>query len=264
MTFASSNSGVGRGPRSPSSSGTLIKRARATPPPGSSTHIAISSDGDAASSAQAGSTRPSISLWRTYAPNANYGLLASLTKAPLLDLQWSLVSPTRAHRGDINGVARVLAGAGELFATVSDDGSVRVWDPLNSKHPLSTFTLGVPVTGPRTAQLSTLAGHSDTPTSLALSPNGEFLLSPSLSSQTLVHDGTLLRGAWSKHDGGNLAGVGGADRMVCVWDVESARVVYKLPGHKGTVTAVDFPAEPIILTASKDGMMLLGELDARA
>ncbi|KAJ7289652.1 hypothetical protein C8J57DRAFT_1494072 [Mycena rebaudengoi] len=27
------------------------------------------------------------------APNANYGLLASSTKAPLLDLQWSLVSP---------------------------------------------------------------------------------------------------------------------------------------------------------------------------
>jgi WD40 repeat protein len=303
-----------------------------------------------------------------------------------------------AHREVINGVARVLAGAGELLATASDDGSVRVWDPLNSKHPLSTFTLGVPVTGVswsadgasvycaaldnlvhvwdlrKAMELSTLAGHSDTPTSLALSPNGEYLLSPSLSSQTLVHDvrpfspapsrvhrtllgapagfeGTLLRGAWSRHDGGKLAAVGGADRMVCVWDVESARVVYKLPGHKvcfcvyiasvstslcpfscrcstflpilpflpvscssssssscsssscssyssrptalpppshpnpttpsshfsptpfyleltppqGTVTAVDFhPTEPIILTASKDGTMLLGELDAGA
>ncbi|KAJ7615777.1 hypothetical protein DFH06DRAFT_1145815 [Mycena polygramma] len=63
--------------------------------------------------------------------------------------------------------------------------------------------------------------------------------------------------------------VGGADRMVCVWDVESARVPYKLPGHKGTVTSVDFhPKEPIlltrvylVLTGSKDGAMLLGELE---
>ncbi|KAJ7261418.1 WD-repeat protein [Mycena rebaudengoi] len=78
-------------------------------------------------------------------------------------------------------------------------------------------------------------------------------------------EGTLLHGAWSRHDGGKYVGVGGVDRMVCVWEVESGRVVYKLPGHKGTVTAVDFhPTEPIILTASKDGTMLLGELDGGA
>jgi WD40 repeat protein len=59
---------------------------------------------------------------------------------------------------------------------------------------------------------------------------------------------TLLRGAWSKSPGdeGKRVAVGGADRMVCVWDVESGRVVYKLPGHKGTVTSVDWhPKEPI-------------------
>ena len=130
-------------------------------------------------------------------------------------------------------------------------------------------------------------GHTDTPTSLALSPNGSFLLSPSLSSQTIIHDvrpfspspsrvhrvlhgapagfeNTLLRGAWSREDGGQRVAVGGADRMVCVWSVESSKILYKvnfpcricrstkaysrvqLPGHKGTVTSVDFhPKEPI-------------------
>jgi WD40 repeat protein len=123
----------------------------------------------------------------------------------------------------------------------------------------------------KSAQFSTLSGHTDIPTSLALSPTGAFLLSPSLSSQTLIHDvrpfspsptrvhrvltgapagfeHTLLRGAWSKSPGdeGKRVAVGGADRMVCVWDVESGRVVYKLPGHKGTVTSVDWhPKEPI-------------------
>ena len=66
--------------------------------------------------------------------------------------------------------------------------------------------------------------------------------------------------------------------MVCIWEVETSKVLYKvsqhpyarihvlnshsqLPGHKGTVTAVDFHQnEPIILTGSKDGTMLLGEI----
>ena len=87
--------------------------------------------------------------------------------------------------------------------------------------------------------------------------------------------------------------------MVCIWEVESGKILYKvsyehsissepslkeifqLPGHKGTVTAVDFhPKEPIsaymtylvvyfcvltvhvvVLTGGKDATMLLGELE---
>lgn len=100
-------------------------------------------------------------------------------------------------------------------------------------------------------QVYSLVGHTDTPSSLALSPNGQYLLSPSFSSQTIIHDvrpfspspnrihrvlmgapagfeNTLLRGAWSKDDGGQRVGVGGADRTVCIWDVESGKVLYKV------------------------------------
>ncbi|TFY79746.1 hypothetical protein EWM64_g4274 [Hericium alpestre] len=95
-----------------------------------------------------------ISLWRTYPPNTNYGLLSTIHKAPVLDLQWSLASPLlytvsadqtlaftnlttgrrvrrlRAHRGIINALDRTLAGGAgvELIATASDDGTVRVWE----------------------------------------------------------------------------------------------------------------------------------------
>ncbi|TFK69400.1 WD40 repeat-like protein [Pluteus cervinus] len=354
----------------------IIKRARASPPP-TNNQMIISSSGDdrnkglirtvqrtssleapivSLAGAHSGelfscrfdptgqniaacSSDRSVSLWKTYPPNTNYGLLTSLHKAPVLDLQWSLFSPIlytvsadhtlattdlttgqrvrkiRAHREIINTIDRTIAGGAgvELVATGSDDGTVKVWetndDGETDKTAVATFEIGCPVTAVcwsadgsslyigaidneihvydlrKQAQVYSLAGHTDTPTSLSLSPNGNFLLSPSLSSQTLIHDvrpfspsptrihrslqgapagfeNTLLKGAWSKEDDGRRVAVGGADRMVCIWEVESGRILYKLPGHKGTVTAVDFhPKEPIILTGSKDGTMLLGELE---
>lgn len=260
-------------------------------------------------------------LWRTYPPNTNYGLLSNLSKAPILDLQWSLFSSIlytvsadhtlcltdvttgqrvrkiRAHREIINSVDRTMAGGAgiELVATGSDDGTVKIWEggEEGGKQAVATFEIGCPVTSVcwsadgsnvyvgaldneihvclpifqailldaktrvqvydlrKSEQVYTLSGHTDTPTSLALSPNGSFLLSPSLSSQTLIHDvrpfspsptrvhrvlqgspagfeNTLLRGAWSKDDGGQRVAVGGADRMVCIWEVDSGKILYKV------------------------------------
>ncbi|KAH6912494.1 WD40-repeat-containing domain protein [Coprinopsis sp. MPI-PUGE-AT-0042] len=218
-----------------------------------------------------------------------------------------------AHREIINIVDRTKAnGSGtELITTASDDATVKIFEGGEeaSKQPVATLN----VRGPATAicwnadgsqiyvgaldnevhvydlreqeQVYSLRGHNDTPTSLALSLDGNYLLAPSLSSQTIIHDvrpfspsatrvhrlllgspagfeNTLLRGAWSKDDGGHRVAVGGADRMVCIWEVETSKILYKLPGHKGTVTSVDFhPKEPIILTGSKGGTMLLGEIE---
>ena len=113
-------------------------------------------------------------LWRTYAPNTNYGLLQSHAKAPILDLQWSLssqilytvaadhtltltdittgerVRKIRAHREIINSVDRTMAsGSGiELVATGSDDGTVKIWEGGDeaSKMPVATLEIGCPVT----------------------------------------------------------------------------------------------------------------------
>lgn len=41
-------------------------------------------------------------------------------------------------------------------------------------------------------------------------------------------ENALSRGAWSKYDGGKKVAVGGADRAVTVWDVESGRILYKV------------------------------------
>ena len=54
---------------------------------------------------------------------------------------------------------------------------------------------------------------------------------------------------------------GSGDRYVCIWDVGTQRMAYKLPGHNGSVNEVDFhPLEPIVLSASSDRSLYLGEI----
>lgn len=71
----------------------------------------------------------------------------------------------------------------------------------------------------------------------------------SLTGAPAGFEQTLIRCAWTRHDGGQRIAVGGGDRTVTVWEVETGKVLYKLPGHKGTVTGVDFhPRYVTILT----------------
>ena len=54
---------------------------------------------------------------------------------------------------------------------------------------------------------------------------------------------------------------GSSDRMVYVWDTASRKLLYKLPGHSGTVNDVDcHPTQPILMTASSDKSVFMGEL----
>jgi Prp8 binding protein len=97
-----------------------------------------------------------------------------MNKAPILDLQWSLYSPTlytvsadhtfcvtdvttgqrirkiRAHRGIINALDRTMAGGAgvELVATGSDDGTVKIWEggEEGKKQAVASFEIGCPVT----------------------------------------------------------------------------------------------------------------------
>lgn len=62
---------------------------------------------------------------------------------------------------------------------------------------------------------------------------------------------TLLKCDWAPS--GRMVTAGSADNMVFIWDADSAKVLYQLPGHKGSVNeAVFHPKEPIIASASSD------------
>jgi Prp8 binding protein len=71
----------------------------------------------------------------------------------------------------------------------------------------------------------------------------------------------LLRCAWSPD--GKKVTAGSADRNVYIWELESGSLLYKLPGHKGSVNEVVFhPSEPIVASCSTDKHIYLGELAA--
>jgi len=126
-----------------------------------------------------------------------------------------------------------------------------------------------------------LEGHQDTVTGIRLSPDGSYLLSNSMDNTVRVWDvrpfvtthrnikqfqgiqhnfeKTLLKCSWSP-DGSKISS-GSADRFVYVWDSATRRILYKLPGHRGSVNEVDFhPNEPIIASCSSDQTIYLGEI----
>ncbi|KNC86019.1 U5 small nuclear ribonucleoprotein [Sphaeroforma arctica JP610] len=124
-------------------------------------------------------------------------------------------------------------------------------------------------------------GHTDTVTGVELSPDGNHLLSNAMDNSVRTWDvrpykadnrlekiftgathnfeKNLLKCSWDPS--GKMVTAGSADRLVCVWDAKSAKMLYRLPGHTGTVNDVKFhPREPVVLSCSSDKKMFLGEL----
>ncbi|CAI7849611.1 unnamed protein product [Closterium sp. NIES-53] len=127
-----------------------------------------------------------------------------------------------------------------------------------------------------------LLGHTDTITGMRVSPDGAYLLTNAMDCTLRIWDlrpyapqnrcvkiftghqhsveKNLLKCDWSP-DGSRVT-AGSADRMVYVWDTTMRRILYKLPGHNGSVNeAVFHPSQPIIGSCSSDKRIYLGELD---
>lgn len=143
------------------------------------------------------------------------------------------------------------------------DNDIKVWDIRAEKVSME------------------LHGHTETITGLALDHDGSYILSNAMDSTLRKWDirpyapsercvqlftghahnfeKNLLRCSWSP-DGSRVA-AGSADRNVCVWDVVRCQLLYKLPGHAGSVNDVQFhPKEPIVMSCSNDKLIYLGEI----
>ena len=112
-----------------------------------------------------------------------------------------------------------------------------------------------------------MLGHGDTVTSLRVSPDAQTLLSNSMDATVRTWDirpfapaerhvrtfdganfgmeKNLIRASWDR-DGKKVA-AGAGDGTAAVWSNETGKLLYKLPGHKGTVNCAEFSpgTEPI-------------------
>jgi len=148
--------------------------------------------------------------------------------------------------------------------TAGIDNDLKIWDTRKN------------------AIVTEMKGHTDTVTGMQLSPDGCHILTNAMDNTLRVWDSrpfctgercvkvftghnhnfekNLLHCAWSPD--GALVAAGSSDRNVYVWDINTRKIVYKLPGHLGSVNDVDFhKIEPIILSAGSDKQIYLGEFE---
>lgn len=184
---------------------------------------------------------------------------------------------------DFPVTAVALSEAGNEIFTGGIDNDIKVWD-IRKK-----------------AVVYSLVGHNDTITSLQISPDSQTLLSNSHDSTVRTWDirpfapadrairtfdgapvgleKNLIRASWDPR--GEKIAAGSGDRSVVVWDSKSGKLLYKLPGHKGSVNDVRFspndepisrfPLSPslfqelltrdyVVVSGSSDRNLMLGEL----
>lgn len=191
----------------------------------------------------------------------------------------------RRHEGheEIINCLDVSRRGEELLVSGSDDGSIGFWDPRQKRavdytetdYPITSIALAeagnelytggidndIKVWDMRKKAVAyTMVGHTDTVTSLSVSPDAQALLSYShdglaktwdirpfapadRSIKTYVGaplglEKNLIRASWDAK--GERIASGSGDGTAVVWDAHSAKLLYKLPGHKGTVNDVRF------------------------
>ncbi|KAJ3331955.1 hypothetical protein HDU93_009413 [Gonapodya sp. JEL0774] len=238
----------------------------------------FSPDGQSVAS---GSFDKSIFLWKTFGDCSNYAVLKG-HKSAVIEVQWgregdvvySVSADKSLCQWDVPSQTRLrkhVWDAREKHPVYTIPEKWQVTAVEWGADGQTVFTGGVDNVIKaydlrRPQPLYTLPGHNDTITGLRISPDGSRLLSNAMDNTVRTWDvrpfapsgrglGTyegaphgfekyLIRPTWSP-DSAFIA-CGAADRTVLVWDVNTRKVVYKLPGHKGVVTEVSWhPKEPI-------------------
>lgn len=196
---------------------------------------------------------------------------------------WDLESGQRIRRHvgheEVINTMDVSKRGEEILVSGSDDGYIGIWDPrtkaavdfIPTEYPVTAIAMSeagnelfsggidndIKVWDIRRKQVVySMFGHTDTISSLQISPDSQSLLSNSMDSTVRTWDirpfapqdrhirtfdgapmgfeKNLIKASWDKD--GKKIGAGAGDGTAVVWNSETGKLMFKLPGHKGTVS----------------------------
>jgi WD40 repeat protein len=177
-------------------------------------------------------------------------------------------SPVRkliGHLQEINSVAVGRNKEKSLVVSASEDGTVRIWDPLTASeyrilHLPRTTGRSVACTGPGAKANWLLVGCGDGVArlwdldDLKDEPAGEF---------KDKHNGAVNCVAFSPD--GDTCATGGDDRQICLWDPANGKLRYSIAAaHKGGVTSLQFTTQCQLVSAGRDTSLQVWTLGDQA
>ncbi|KAI8633878.1 putative WD-repeat protein [Xylariaceae sp. FL1651] len=163
---------------------------------------------------------------------------------PITFKNWGPCLQILAHSGSVNAVT--FSPNGQLIASASDDGTVRLWDTATGREQ------------------RVFKGHSGWVNAVIFSPNGQLIASASDDETVRLWDiATGEQRALKGHLGsveavifspnGQLIASASDDKTVRLWDTATGREQRAFKGHLGSVNAVTFsPNGQLIASASND------------
>ncbi|CAA7391820.1 unnamed protein product [Spirodela intermedia] len=162
-------------------------------------------------------------------------------------------SPEEMKEAALARYQKMKGNAPERLVSGSDDFTMILWEPANSKHPKARLT-----------------GHQQLVNHVYFSPDGQWLASASFDKSVKLWNGitgkfiTSFRGhvgpvyqiSWSADS--RLLLSGSKDSTLKVWDVRTRKLKEDLPGHADEVFAVDWsPDGEKVASGGKDRVLKL-------
>jgi WD40 repeat protein len=171
-----------------------------------------------------------------------------------------VLATLKGHTGAVNGVAFLPDGL--RVASVSSDGSARIWTIPSEANLKEAQTPG----DAKLADPVVLSGHNGPVQAVALTPDGQFLITGGDDATVRlwsVADGKPSRSieghsapvlALAVSPGGETLLTGSADKNARLFDLASGAFRTALTGHNGPVQGVAFsPKGDRLVTAAADG-----------